>query len=168
MSENKKFVQGNEACIEGALYAGLDFYAGYPITPSSEIAEIFPEVEEDLGRLEIEDPNLNRLREKILSLLGEDSSLDIDDLNSHLIKAGFDSELSMVLSRSVRTHAGFIKKENSQDIVLEGWREITSFLNSKNMRKELLDASRELAENFCKEKEDKVLALHDVHNATDN
>jgi 2-oxoglutarate ferredoxin oxidoreductase subunit alpha len=40
MSETKKFVQGNEACIEGALYAGLDFYAGYPITPSSEIAEI--------------------------------------------------------------------------------------------------------------------------------
>jgi 2-oxoglutarate ferredoxin oxidoreductase subunit alpha len=40
MNENKKFVQGNEACVEGALYAGLDFYAGYPITPSTEIAEI--------------------------------------------------------------------------------------------------------------------------------
>lgn len=38
--ENKiKFVQGNEACVEGALYAGVDFYAGYPITPSTEIAE---------------------------------------------------------------------------------------------------------------------------------
>ena len=34
-----KFVQGNEACMEGAMYAGLDFFAGYPITPSSEIAE---------------------------------------------------------------------------------------------------------------------------------
>ena len=40
MNENKKFVQGNEACVEGALYAGLDFYAGYPITPSTEIAEL--------------------------------------------------------------------------------------------------------------------------------
>ena len=40
MSETIKFVQGNEACVEGALYAGLDFYAGYPITPSSEIAEL--------------------------------------------------------------------------------------------------------------------------------
>jgi len=38
--ENKiRFVQGNEACVEGALYAGLNFYAGYPITPSTEIAE---------------------------------------------------------------------------------------------------------------------------------
>ncbi len=33
------FLQGNEACVRGALYAGLRFFAGYPITPSSEIAE---------------------------------------------------------------------------------------------------------------------------------
>jgi 2-oxoglutarate ferredoxin oxidoreductase subunit alpha len=39
MSENVKFVQGNEACAEAAQYAGLNFYAGYPITPSSEITE---------------------------------------------------------------------------------------------------------------------------------
>src|SRR3989337_1376681 len=32
-------MQGNEACAEGALYAGCRFFAGYPITPSSEIAE---------------------------------------------------------------------------------------------------------------------------------
>jgi 2-oxoglutarate ferredoxin oxidoreductase subunit alpha len=34
-----KFVQGNEACMEAAMYAGLEFFAGYPITPSTEIAE---------------------------------------------------------------------------------------------------------------------------------
>ena len=33
------FVQGNEACVRGALYAGLRFFAGYPITPSTEVAE---------------------------------------------------------------------------------------------------------------------------------
>ena len=40
MSKQIKFVQGNEACVEAALYAGLDFFAGYPITPSSEILEL--------------------------------------------------------------------------------------------------------------------------------
>lgn len=35
-----QFLQGNEACAEGALYAGCTFFAGYPITPSSEIAEV--------------------------------------------------------------------------------------------------------------------------------
>ena len=43
MRENMRFMQGNEAVVEGALYAGLHFYAGYPITPSTEIAEILSE-----------------------------------------------------------------------------------------------------------------------------
>lgn len=32
-------MQGNVACAEGALAAGCDFFAGYPITPSTEVAE---------------------------------------------------------------------------------------------------------------------------------
>ncbi|NLY54129.1 MAG: 2-oxoacid:acceptor oxidoreductase subunit alpha [Firmicutes bacterium] len=39
MSPTVKLLQGNEACVEGALAAGLKFFAGYPITPSTEIAE---------------------------------------------------------------------------------------------------------------------------------
>jgi len=35
-----RLLQGNEACAEAALAAGCRFYGGYPITPSSEIAEI--------------------------------------------------------------------------------------------------------------------------------
>ncbi len=35
----RRLLQGNEACTEAALAAGCRFYAGYPITPSSEIAE---------------------------------------------------------------------------------------------------------------------------------
>ena len=33
------FMSGNFACAEGAIAAGCRFYGGYPITPSSEIAE---------------------------------------------------------------------------------------------------------------------------------
>ena len=33
-------MQGNEACVYAALDAGAKFYGGYPITPSSEIAEL--------------------------------------------------------------------------------------------------------------------------------
>jgi 2-oxoglutarate ferredoxin oxidoreductase subunit alpha len=49
MPKNIRFVQGNEACVEGALYAGLDFYAGYPITPSTEIAELLSERLPEIG-----------------------------------------------------------------------------------------------------------------------
>ena len=40
MSKTIRFIQGNEVCCEAALYAGLNFFAGYPITPSTEIAEL--------------------------------------------------------------------------------------------------------------------------------
>ena len=39
MEPGAKLVQGNEACAEGAIAAGCRFFAGYPITPSSEIPE---------------------------------------------------------------------------------------------------------------------------------
>jgi 2-oxoglutarate ferredoxin oxidoreductase subunit alpha len=35
-----QLMQGNEACAEGAVAAGCTFFAGYPITPATEIAEI--------------------------------------------------------------------------------------------------------------------------------
>jgi len=58
----KRLMQGNEACVEGALYAGCDFFAGYPITPSTEIAEVlsvklpqrggkFIQMEDEIGSL---------------------------------------------------------------------------------------------------------------------
>ena len=40
MTKKTLFLQGNETCVEAALYAGLGFFAGYPITPSSEITEL--------------------------------------------------------------------------------------------------------------------------------
>ncbi len=39
--EQSILLEGVEACAEGALYAGVNFFAGYPITPSSEVAGIF-------------------------------------------------------------------------------------------------------------------------------
>lgn len=39
-SSNQVVLQGNEACTKGAIYAGCRFFAGYPITPSTEIIEM--------------------------------------------------------------------------------------------------------------------------------
>ncbi|WP_353682103.1 2-oxoacid:acceptor oxidoreductase subunit alpha [Tepidanaerobacter sp. EBM-49] len=63
MMNNKAILmQGNEACVEGAITAGMRFYAGYPITPSTEIAELcaerlpqvggkFIQMEDELGSM---------------------------------------------------------------------------------------------------------------------
>jgi len=62
MSEMIRFVQGNEACVEGALYAGLEFFAGYPITPSTEIAELLS------GRLPMHGGKFIQMEDEIASM----------------------------------------------------------------------------------------------------
>jgi len=55
-------IQGNHACALGAVAAGCRFYAGYPITPSSEVAErmsaelpkvggVFIQMEDEIGSM---------------------------------------------------------------------------------------------------------------------
>lgn len=39
LKPGRYFMQGDEACAEGAIAAGCNYYAGYPITPASEIME---------------------------------------------------------------------------------------------------------------------------------
>jgi len=56
------FMQGDEACAEGAIAAGCRFYAGYPITPASEImirmvqrleevGGVFIQMEDEIGSI---------------------------------------------------------------------------------------------------------------------
>ena len=56
------FMQGDHACAEGALAAGCRFFGGYPITPSTEVAErlaqrlpeldgVFIQMEDELGSI---------------------------------------------------------------------------------------------------------------------
>lgn len=56
------FMQGDEACAEGAIAAGCRFYAGYPITPASEVmirmvhrlsdvGGVFIQMEDEIGSI---------------------------------------------------------------------------------------------------------------------
>ncbi|NIQ40438.1 MAG: 2-oxoacid:acceptor oxidoreductase subunit alpha [Proteobacteria bacterium] len=49
MSSGNYYLSGNEAVADGALAAGCRFYAGYPITPSSEIMERMARRLEEVG-----------------------------------------------------------------------------------------------------------------------
>lgn len=58
-------MQGNEACAEGAILAGCRFFAGYPITPATEIAEVMakrmPEMDGLFVQMEDELASINAL-----------------------------------------------------------------------------------------------------------
>ncbi len=58
----KHFMSGDDACAEGALAAGCHFFGGYPITPSTEVAErlsrrlpevdgVYLQMEDELGSI---------------------------------------------------------------------------------------------------------------------
>ncbi len=64
MSKKVAFLQGNEAAAQGALYAGCNFFGGYPITPSTEVAEVmsvelpkiggkFIQMEDEIGAMAV-------------------------------------------------------------------------------------------------------------------
>lgn len=40
LARHQHFIQGDEAAAMGAIFAGCDFFGGYPITPASEVAEV--------------------------------------------------------------------------------------------------------------------------------
>ena len=48
-TSKEKLLMGNEACVEGALAVGVEFFAAYPITPANEIGEIFSERLPEIG-----------------------------------------------------------------------------------------------------------------------
>jgi len=54
LKPGRYFWLGDEACAEGAIAAGCNFYAGYPITPSSEIMERIAHRFSEINRLFIQ------------------------------------------------------------------------------------------------------------------
>lgn len=45
----KVVLQGNEACAKGAIHGGCRFFAGYPITPSTEVIEYLAKEMQKIG-----------------------------------------------------------------------------------------------------------------------
>ena len=62
LSPGSYYFSGNEAIVEGAIAAGCRYYAGYPITPASELLErasirfrevggVFMQMEDEIGSI---------------------------------------------------------------------------------------------------------------------
>jgi 2-oxoglutarate ferredoxin oxidoreductase subunit alpha len=50
LGSREQFAQGDVACAYGAILGGCDFFAGYPITPATEVAETMAVLLPRLGR----------------------------------------------------------------------------------------------------------------------
>lgn len=119
------FMMGNEACVEGALFAGCRFFAAYPITPASEIGERMskrmPQVGGMFIQMEDEVGSLNTLIGA--SLAGKKALTASSDVGFNLMLEGLsyaiNCEIPLVVVDVQRTR-GFIHSAHS-DVMQARW-----------------------------------------------
>ncbi len=83
--------------------------------------ELFDDVEETLGMIEIQDKNLRKMRQKLFETLNSHEVLDSSELKDILKNAGFCEVLDVILSESLYLQAVFARPGQDLGVVKEGW-----------------------------------------------
>lgn len=127
--------------------------------------DLFREVEDEAGHLDFPDDRMGALRQSLLMALGHnegerEEGLDSKGLQTYLIEQGFETELKMVLSEALYTHAGFARPNSELDVVRKGWQHTVSLILDKHHKGELRAQAQTLAGDFSDENEQRLMALH--------
>ncbi len=108
---------------------------------------IFDGVEEELSALPIHITRMELLRQKIVSLLSDDSSISGDDLKKLLENAGFLKEIDDICNESVYVHASFCspraKEEDIESKWLQYWNDGQNAALGREIRNGWKNASNE-------------------------
>lgn len=84
--------------------------------------EIFPQAEDILGRLHIDDPRLDAMRQTILGTLSENPDIDHDGIVKAMSDKGFTEDLQGIMA-SARLHGNTPKQGADAQSALAGFRE---------------------------------------------
>jgi DNA primase len=76
-----------------------------------------------LGKLNLEDPRLDRVRREILLLFADQPTLDANALGRHLNAQGLAEAVGVVLGSDVFVHAGFARPESPLEAARAGFRQ---------------------------------------------
>lgn len=124
--------------------------------------EIYHDVEEEFGHLELQENALDRLRQAVLSTLGQNPDLDAESLRSHLSERGLTEELDRVLSPSLYTHAAFCRPSIDPGLVLAGWKEAWGALQAQSMTADLEAAKAAFRDEINEDNENRLKALRNI------
>jgi DNA primase len=116
-------------------------------------------VGERLGFLAFSDPELDRLRQAILNVLGSGPGLDSRCLESHLRSFGHSSALDSIMNAWTFEHAFFSRRGTALETAVEGWEETYAFYMRERIRAEIDAEKRDLArciEGECRRSEMKA------------
>lgn len=120
---------------------------------------LFDEVGEKLGSLAFSTVSLDNLRQEALKTLAQDSSLDSEAFQRHLMESGFAEILGSVLSPRVFGHAFFARPAETFETALAGWNETYELYCRRDLEAELLEAQRRLAADMSAENYERFRAL---------
>jgi DNA primase len=130
----------------------------WPVVVHPQMLEV---VEEELAALELVDPQLQALRDAIVSWYGERGHLDPGDLHAHLSRIGFASEIEQLSAWVPRWCAA----DRGLGSVLEDWRAAVAQRRRFAERRERARAAQAaIAANRDGEAADQVLAVNRLIN----
>ncbi len=121
--------------------------------------ELFDEVAERLGRLDIEDARLDKLRQELLKTLAGHPTLDSSGLQSQLCGHGFSEDVNWLLSRSVLMHGAFARPDVPADEVRAGWEGVFALLARDELGSEVAMARQQAGKDMTSESFGRVGAL---------
>ena len=125
--------------------------------------ELYDEVGERLGLLDLTDSRLDNLRQEVLKTLAAESALDSSGLQRHLCEHGFSEDVDRLLSRSVLFYGRFAKPDAPTHETREGWEHVYAWLSREGLKNEVSDGWRQLGKEMTSETFDRARALHLQH-----
>ena len=88
--------------------------------------QIYTQIEEEFGRLSVQEGRLDQLRQAIIGVLTENEDITAPELAQSLYESGFETEMRGILSERVYTHAGFVRQGADMEDVQSGWSQAMS------------------------------------------
>lgn len=112
---------------------------------------LMDEFAETVGTLDFLDPNLDKLRQEILTLYGSDPDLDSDGVSHYLQEKGYSELMKAILHPAVYIHAGFARGEATISSVRMGVSEMVDGLREGGQKAEVAEAEQAYAEDPTEE-----------------
>ena len=117
-------------------------------------------VEEEFGQFPVEEEQLNRLRQQIITILTESPDLDFEVLSSTLESKGFEKEIGDILNESVYVHAAFARTGSLDSLgepeMLARWTSCYEGLKQQDLGDEVKAGWKAAFENSNEEEEDRL------------
>ncbi len=163
--KNSRYLKGTSPVpmpltpLKRPVFAKKTLYSMVLLAAVINNPDIFHEVEEAVGSLDLPENGLDRLRQAVLSTLAAEPALDAQGLKTHLGEQGFEGDMARILNDSIYTHASFARPSPEPGQVLAAWQEAWKTVQNQAAQDDIEQAKAALRENLNEENETRFNSL---------